>query len=117
MNEQVFLEAIAAEPDELAHRLVFAHWLEEQGEPAGLVRAEFIRAQVERDSLPPAHPRARALQRREEELLLRHGPGWASGVAPLVRRCRFHRGFVEEVTATVEQLAQHGPQLLRSIPL
>jgi uncharacterized protein (TIGR02996 family) len=37
---QSFLSAIVAEPDEDAHRLVFADWLDERGEHD---RAEFIR--------------------------------------------------------------------------
>ena len=117
MNESPFLEAIVAEPDELAHRLVYADWLEDQGGEEALARAEFIRAQLERDRLHPAHPRARALLRREEALLHRHGADWSAGVNPLVRRWRFHRGFIEEVRLTVEQLLQNGPTLLRLAPL
>jgi uncharacterized protein (TIGR02996 family) len=117
MSESAFLEAIAQEPDELAHRLVYADWLEDQGGEAALARAEFIRAQIARDALHSADPRSRALLRREEELLLRHGADWTAAVAPLVRRCRFHRGFVEEVRLTVEQLLQHGQQLLRLAPV
>ncbi len=117
MNERVFLEAIAAEPDELAHRLVYADWLEEQGSPRDQARAEFIRLQVERAALPPAHPRARALQRREDELLQRHGGEWSAEVAPLVRHWQFHRGFIEAVRLTVEQLVHNGQQLLRLAPV
>src|SRR5262245_36198782 len=38
-EEEAFLKAIRGEPDELAHRLVYADWLEERGDP----RAEFVR--------------------------------------------------------------------------
>src|SRR5437879_5252782 len=109
MSEAAFLEAIVDEPDVLAHRLVYADWLEDHGDEPRRARAEFIRLQVERDSLPPYHPRARALLRREEQFLARHGSDWSGPIAPLVRRCRFHRGFVEEVRLSVEQLVQHGP--------
>jgi uncharacterized protein (TIGR02996 family) len=124
MNESVFLEAIVAEPDSILHRLVYADWLEDQAggvasarREAILARAEFIRAQIERDRLHSAHPRTRALMRCEEELLARHGADWAKDVAPLVRRYRFHRGFIEEVRLSVEQLLQHGLQLFRLAPI
>jgi uncharacterized protein (TIGR02996 family) len=117
MSEPAFLEAIVAEPDELAHRLVYADWLDERGDPGDQARAEFIRAQIARAALHPAHPDARALRRREEALLRQYGAAWSAPVAPLVRRCCFHRGFVEEVRLTVEQLLEHGPRLVRLAPL
>lgn len=43
-ERQAFLEAICREPAEDVHRLVFADWLDEHGEPE---RAEFIRVQCE----------------------------------------------------------------------
>ena len=43
MNERTFLEAIRAEPDDDAHRLVFADWLEDHGKPTW---ATLIRRQV-----------------------------------------------------------------------
>jgi uncharacterized protein (TIGR02996 family) len=38
-EEEAFLQAIRGEPDEPAHRLVYADWLEERGDP----RAEYLR--------------------------------------------------------------------------
>src|SRR6516162_6900270 len=86
-TERGLLQAILEAPPDDVPRLIYADWLDENGQPD---RAEFIRAQIERASLPPGHPRGRALLRREEELLQRHGTTWASAVAPLVRRWRFH---------------------------
>ncbi|AMV25488.1 hypothetical protein VT84_13905 [Gemmata sp. SH-PL17] len=44
MSERdAFIARICAEPDEDSHRLVFADWLDEHGEPE---RAEFIRLQI-----------------------------------------------------------------------
>jgi uncharacterized protein (TIGR02996 family) len=42
-EEESFLRAILASPEDLALRLVYADWLEERGDP----RAEFLRVQVE----------------------------------------------------------------------
>lgn len=51
MSERTaFLEAIHADPTEDTSRLVFADFLEENGEPE---RAEFIRVQVELAGIPP----------------------------------------------------------------
>lgn len=41
MDEQAFLDAIAANPTDVTHRLIFADWLEEQGDP----RCEAVRHQ------------------------------------------------------------------------
>jgi uncharacterized protein (TIGR02996 family) len=45
--EEGLLQEICTNPDDVAPRLVYADWLEERGDPPSLVRAEFIRVQVE----------------------------------------------------------------------
>jgi uncharacterized protein (TIGR02996 family) len=111
-----FLHAVLAEPDEMAHRLVYADWLEDHGDGPARDRAAFIRAQVERATLHPAHPRARRLWANEQALLAVHGPAWAAPAARLVGRWWFHRGFIEEAAfgfgplpATVDELTRIAP--------
>lgn len=114
MNDAVFLDAILSEPDELSHRLVFADWLEDYGQPE---RAEFIRLQIERDGLPLAHPCARRNLRRESVLLAEHELAWAGPIAQQARRWRFHRGFVEELDLPADQFLAHGQELFRLAPI
>src|ERR1700733_7459762 len=96
-QENAFLDAILNEPDEMAHRLVYADWLDDRGDEPSRDRAEFIRAQIERESLHPAHPRVRELARREAGLLARYETAWVGRVVEAAGRWRFHRGFIEEV--------------------
>jgi uncharacterized protein (TIGR02996 family) len=71
---QAFLAAIRENPDEPTGYLVLADWLEEHDDPA---RAEFIRLQCERASLPPpTNWSEQPCQRREQELLRLHGARW-----------------------------------------
>src|SRR5690349_16557452 len=44
-HEGAFLQAIREQPDDDAHRLIYADWLEEQGGAERTARAAFIRAQ------------------------------------------------------------------------
>ena len=69
MNEAEFIEAICADPDDDAPRLVFSDWLEEHG---NIDRAEFIRIQCE---IGPAHSSRgdHPLRFREGELRAEHG--------------------------------------------
>ena len=46
-DEPSFLQAIIAEPDIDAPRLVYADWLEETAVPVAVARARFIRLQIE----------------------------------------------------------------------
>src|SRR5262245_13940428 len=114
MTAAAFLEAILHEPDDVGHRLVFADWLEDNGQAE---RAEFIRLQVERDTLHPADPRVRSCLRREAELLACHEEAWVGRLARLVRRWRFHRGFVEEISIGAEPFLAHGAELFRLAPI
>jgi uncharacterized protein (TIGR02996 family) len=109
-----FLDAILDEPDDRSHRLVYADWLDDSGQSD---RAEFIRLQVGREALHPADPAVRAAVRREVELLAVHEQEWLGPLAILARRCRFHGGFVEEVSVTAEQLLAHGEELFRRAPV
>ena len=47
-DETGFLKTILDDPDDDTHRLVYADWLEEHGEPE---RAAFVRLQLECDRL------------------------------------------------------------------
>jgi uncharacterized protein (TIGR02996 family) len=113
-HASAFVEAIVESPDDDAPRLIFADWLDDQGQPE---RAEFLRLQVARARIHPADPRARASLRREAELLARHEGDWLGPLAVLTSRCRFHRGFVEEVAVPVEGFLRHGHELLRRAPV
>jgi uncharacterized protein (TIGR02996 family) len=109
MNRTAFLEAIKAEPDDDTHRLVFANWLEENGEPE---RAEFIRLQVEWARLDWTNDRGADLQLRERELLARHGETWLGPLRGLVKEPQYRRGLLhaqavgQRALAGLESLAE-----------
>src|SRR5207248_690173 len=65
-KQEAFLRAIAANPDDDAPRLIFADWLEENGDPE---RAEFIRTQCALASSNLSEKRRHTLRVRERELL------------------------------------------------
>jgi uncharacterized protein (TIGR02996 family) len=128
-----FLTAILAEPEEDSHRLVFADWLDENGDPD---RAAFIRVQCElaalgrvrlpdgswgvRTGCPEDDARERVLRRRERELVRANGPVWVKALFAgdgFDRRCVFRRGFLAEVTLPCGQWMRHGLALVRAAPL
>src|SRR5262249_37671575 len=65
-EEEAFLQAIRGEPDEPAHRLVYADWLEERGDP----RAEFVRLGAQ----------AAQMQARMRQLEEGFSPEWVASV-------------------------------------
>ena len=67
-DEAAFLRAIAAESDVDLPRLVYADWLEEQGETERMIRAEFIRIQCALETMLPSNEQFRTLQEREQVL-------------------------------------------------
>lgn len=81
-----FLRAICAEPEDDTVRLVYADWLDENGDPE---RAEFIRLQIAEQHEPRESVRANHLR-------VKHGPQWRSELAcPGVDLGAFRRGFVD----------------------
>jgi uncharacterized protein (TIGR02996 family) len=71
VNEAAFLDAIVAEPDDDTHRLVFADWLDDHGDPTW---ASFIRAQVELAKLDEGDPRYPALLAQARRCGMLTGP-------------------------------------------
>jgi uncharacterized protein (TIGR02996 family) len=90
-DEKALLAAIWEYPHDDTVRLVYADWLQENGQPE---RAEFIRVQLELakldaswDDLPPA------LVQREQELWRKWRKRWRAHLPKERRDCNFHRGF------------------------
>jgi uncharacterized protein (TIGR02996 family) len=103
--ERAFLQAIIDTPEDDAPRLVYADWLDENGQPE---RAELIRVQCRLAELCPSIGRPKPdfettwreklrLAARTVELLEQHRQRWAAPLEGLVTDPRFRRGFVEAV--------------------
>ncbi|HYT88381.1 MAG TPA: TIGR02996 domain-containing protein [Gemmataceae bacterium] len=103
------LEAIRDEPDDEGLRLVYADWLEENGDPA---RSELIRVQCALEHLSAQAPERYSLQTRERELLRRHEKVWLGPLRAGLKWWRFRRGLLEEVSLTVERFLVHAHALL-----
>src|SRR5262249_19683904 len=111
----LLLEAIRRRPDDDLVRLVYADWLDDNGDPA---RAEFIRVQIEAERQPAWSAECRRAKARADELLGEHHPRWTEGYGEVLSRDAhmrvaanpsrggpgvwFGRGFVEEVCLRAE---------------
>jgi uncharacterized protein (TIGR02996 family) len=124
------LRAVLGDPADDGLRLVYADWLEENGQGE---RAEFIRVQVElaggkpclSESASPrrfCRPECRrcALRRRERELLGNDVCERCDWHRPLVHggwEWKYRRGFVAEVACATADWLRYGPALVRAQPL
>lgn len=95
--------AIMAQPDEDTPRLVYADWLDEQGEAALSARAEFIRLQC-RLALNASSLERRELRDRAIALYTAHAHTWLGKLAEHVTYRHFHRGFLSDVELNSNQL-------------
>jgi uncharacterized protein (TIGR02996 family) len=102
-READLLAEIVAQPASDAPRLIWADLV-------GGDRAELVMLQCAASS-----DRVWG-NRRERELLARHGLAW-SGLAGLVHRMRFVRGFVEAIEVDVETFLARGEEILSRAPL
>jgi uncharacterized protein (TIGR02996 family) len=109
-HEIGFLRAILEEPDDDTHRLVYADWLEEQGETP---RAEFIRMQCARSRLPQDDPRRVEMYRREEQFLHWHGDRWLEPLRLYLGAWHFRRGFLQSATVPGSAFLTHHRLLFR----
>jgi uncharacterized protein (TIGR02996 family) len=99
-QERAFLQAIIADPDDDLPRLVYADWLEENGDPD---RAEFIRLQIERARRPRHDPARWRPGERERALEEAHRKEWLEQLPPMrYITVAFERGFPGWVYCEVE---------------
>jgi uncharacterized protein (TIGR02996 family) len=69
-----FLQAVLAEPDDDAPRLIFADWLEERGDPRGA----FIRLQCALERIGPVDPARLDLEDEAGDLLHQNEEEWTA---------------------------------------
>jgi uncharacterized protein (TIGR02996 family) len=79
-EEDAFIKAVIAHPEDDAPRLIYADWLEERGDPRG----EYLRLRVEMAHLPPHSDRYADLKARQKSLRVRMDAKWlaAMGLVP-----------------------------------
>lgn len=111
VSEQAFIQAILSDPDADTPRLMFANWLEDDGDSD---RAEFIRLQCALARLPYDDDHCSDLQAREFRLLSRNFTAWAEQQ----RNVGFHRGFLDQWDCVrPEEFVKIGPRLFASHPI
>jgi uncharacterized protein (TIGR02996 family) len=114
-QDEAFLQTIIECPDDDAPRLIYADWLEENGDPD---RAEFIREQIRLARGGEENPLWRGGSQRAEELLLPNRDKWVKRLPEWARRNgAFRQGFVSSVRCTARQFLQGGAALCRATPL
>ena len=117
-DEQAFLAAIAAAPDDDTPRLVFADWLDERAQGDDSARAALIRAQCQSEHLAPGTKPRRALEKQAKAILKEHGGRWTRALrdANLVREWEFRRGFLDGVEMSATTFAQKAKELFALAP-
>ena len=109
-----FLQAIVADPHNDTPRLIYADWLDAQGQST---RAEFIRLQCESARLRKGSPRRQALELRADELLFEHESEWLGEKTEQIVRWKFRRGFLHSATMTADAFLKHGESVFQTEPL
>jgi len=112
--QEPFLQAIIEHPDDDAPRLVFADWLEEQGQTE---RAEFIRVQCELARFSEDDPRRQNLEIRERELLTEYARQWAESLRSWGVPGEFTRGFVESITLRPQSFLDNADGIFGAAPI
>jgi uncharacterized protein (TIGR02996 family) len=108
-----FLQAVLAEPDDDAPRLIYADWLEERGDPRGA----FIRLQCALERIGPADPARPDLEDEAAALLYQHEEEWVAPLNGIASDWRFRRGFIEEATVTGDEFLARGDNLFNAFPI
>src|SRR5271167_2800840 len=99
-----FIQAIRDEPGNDLPRLVYADFLEDQGQSA---RAELIRVQCELTAGGRDRGRRLELLRRLRALVVDHREEWLGELAAWAPDSIFERGFIDRVTLEASVFLEH----------
>ncbi|MFM8272421.1 MAG: TIGR02996 domain-containing protein [Gemmata sp.] len=113
-DRDALLAAILANPAEDTPRLVYADWLQENGEPA---RGEFVRLQVGAAQAEPFSPQARECEAAAQRLLAKNVQAWTRHISDHVVGQRFVRGFVGHAVVNAATFARDAPALFAVEPV
>ncbi|HTU17985.1 MAG TPA: TIGR02996 domain-containing protein [Gemmataceae bacterium] len=116
-HANAFLQDILADPDDDAPRLIFADWLEEQGDVASVARAEFIRVQCALAVGEVSEQRRAELERRQQQILESYASEWARPIRRLIIDWEYHRGFIDDVGMLAGTFLTHASRLFRHVPI
>lgn len=114
-----FLHAILAHPEDDLPRLVYADWLEEQGRPEDMARAQFIRLEIEAERYPLGSDERARLDRQTRKLLETFRTHWLPAwPVELLQNVilRYHRGFIDDVEVPLDLFQRHAWLILESVP-
>jgi uncharacterized protein (TIGR02996 family) len=114
MNEDIGLLAdIVENPLDDTPRLIYADWLLDRGEPNDLLRAEFIRLQIDHARRPGD---VKSL-RRANRLLANNARRWSRDLKPLLRASVWRRGFVEAASVNAVDFLELAQEALSLAPI
>jgi uncharacterized protein (TIGR02996 family) len=113
-TREKFEAAIVANPEDDALRLIYADWLDENGDS---LRAELIRTQYQEVNAIREGADPTDLIARSDRLIAEHRENWVSPICGRgVREVTFFRGFVDEVQSTAAAFIRHGRTWVVSHP-
>ncbi|HEY1068040.1 MAG TPA: TIGR02996 domain-containing protein [Pirellulales bacterium] len=117
MDGQAFLDAIRADLDDDAPRLIYADWLEETDRIEGAARADFIRVQCALAREPLDHAERTDWLVRERELLEDHRAAWEGPLRKLgAETIEFRRGFAEFIELSAGSFRRHDEAIIKLTP-
>jgi uncharacterized protein (TIGR02996 family) len=109
---EALYRAILESPDDDAPRLVWADWLEENGDPE---RAQFVRLQCELASLDPGDIRGDEVSEHLPRLTGRRET-WTAELGRYARNCGFWRGLPDWFELTTDRLGAALADLRQHVP-
>jgi uncharacterized protein (TIGR02996 family) len=112
-QDEAFLQAMVEAPEDETPRLIYADWLEEQGDPD---RAEFIRLQAQLAAMAEDDPRRAALEERDRRLFAELALSWPRSPHDRATAFAFCRRFMRGDAVPAAAYLAH-PTVFRAAPL
>jgi uncharacterized protein (TIGR02996 family) len=106
-DHAAFHAAVLAAPEDDFPRLIYADWLDEQGDPRG----QFIRLQI------AAHAGDSEAEESAQALEKEHGRTWAGRLASWAYKIGFSRGFPDSIVIRGDDFLGHVAAIFRLAPI
>ncbi len=112
------MAAVLKNPESDLPRLIYADWLDEQGDARGeWIRIQCALARLSQESRQDDSPVLEKLRERQHQLADMVENHWVEPIRPWIEGWEFHRGFLERITITAELFLKFGEKILNQYPI
>ncbi len=116
-QRQQLYQAILENPEDTSRRLIYADWLDENGNEPDRAQAEYIRIEIELEEISVSDSRRESLLERRWELKTEYEETWFGELFEIAEEVDYERGVPNSLTLSVRDFVENAERIFQLAPI